>query len=456
VTGFPEIFYDEGVYLRRAMHVLSGHGPQESVYYDHPYFGQLFLAGIFYAIGYPDSLHTTPDVQSIEKLYLVPRLIMGLFAVFDTFLIYKIAEKRYGPRIAIFSSVFFAVMPISWVLRRVVLDSILLPFLLLSILFALYSKEKRWLVPASGVCLGLAIFTKVPVFTLIPFVAYLAYSQNKNRKHLALWFIPVLLLPLAWPAQSLMTNHFANWEKDVLWQSQRINSGLAGITKAFLAMDPVLFCFGIAGLIYGMIRKDIFVILWMIPFIAFLELIGYSQYFHWISILPVFCIASAVLVSDLGKRLQKEKLKKILPYAAFFGIAIFGLVNSVLVINTNMTGNQFEALSFVTNYAKDKDAVVLANPIYSWVMIDVFDLKNVKQNYDVILFAPIPPHVILVADPHFYNDENRGKQFQQLNDSTVTIKTFDSLKEHYDLYAYPYSSLGYAYDAGKIQIKITK
>ena len=453
VTGFPEIFYDEGVYLRRAMHVLSGQGPQEAVYYDHPYFGQLFLAGIFYAIGYPDSLNPEPTIQSIEELYLVPRIIMGILAVFDTILVYKIAEKRYGTKIAIFSSVFFAVMPISWVLRRVLLDSILLPFLLLSILFALHSKEKRWLVPASGICLGLAIFTKVPVFTLIPFVAYLIYSQNKNKKLVALWLIPVLLLPLAWPAQSLLTNHFTNWEKDVLWQSHRVNSGLTGITKAFLAMDPILFCFGIAGLIYGVIRKDIFVILWMIPFMVFFELIGYSQYFHWIPILPMFCIASGIIVSDLGKRLKKEKLKKIMPYVVFFGIAIFGLVNAALIINTNMTGNQFEALSFVTNYAKDKDATVLANPVYSWVMMDVFKLKNVKPNYDVILFAPIPPRVILVADPHFYNDKNRGEQFKQVDDSTITIKTFDSTKKHYDLYSYPYSSLGYTYDAEKIKIK---
>lgn len=453
VTGFPEIFYDEGIYLRRAMHVLSGQGPQEAIYYDHPYFGQLFLAGIFYAIGYPDSLNPTPTVSSITELYLVPRMIMGLLAVFDTLLVYKIAEKRYGTKVAIFSSVFFAVMPISWVMRRVLLDSLLLPFLLLSILLALHSREKRWLVPASGICLGLAIFTKVPVFTLIPLIAYLVYSQNKNKKLVILWLIPVLLLPLAWPAQSLMTNQFANWEKDVLWQSHRTNSGLTGITTAFLAMDPVLFCFGIAGLVYCAIRKDVFAILWMIPFMVFFELIGYSQYFHWIPILPAFCIASGVIVSDLGKRLKKEKLKKIIPYVTFFAVAIFGLVNLTLVINTNMTGNQFEALSFVANYAKGKDATVLANPVYSWVMMDVFDLKNVKSNYDVILFAPIPPRIILVADPHFYNDQGRGPQLQHVDASTVSIKTFDSMKEHYDLYSYPYSSLGYNHDAGKIQIK---
>lgn len=436
------------------MHVLNGLGPQEAIYYDHPYFGQLFLAGVFYTIGYPGSLHATPTVQSIEELYLVPRAIMGLLAVFDTLLVYKIAEKRYGTKIAIFASVFFAVMPISWILRRTLLDSILLPFLLLSVLFAIHSKEKRWLIPASGICLGLAIFTKVPVFTLIPLIAYLVYSQNKSKKLVVLWLIPVLLLPLAWPAQSLMTNNFVNWEKDVLWQSHRVNSGLAGMTVAFLEIDPVLFYLGLAGLVYSMLRKDIFVVLWMIPPMVFLGLIGYSQYFHWISILPAFCIASAVLVSDLGKRLQKEKIKKMLPYAVFFVIAVFGLVNSVLVISSNMTSNQFEALSFVANYARENNAVVLANPVYSWVMMDVFEIKNAKS-YEVILFAPIPPKIILVADPHFYNDYTRGPQFQQVDTTTTSIKTFESQKKHYDLYAYPYSNLGYTHDAGTIWIKTT-
>ena len=66
------------------MLVLDGSGPQESANsgyprtYDHPYFGQLFLAGLLGAVGYPNSLHPTPDVQSIEMLHLVPRVIMGI------------------------------------------------------------------------------------------------------------------------------------------------------------------------------------------------------------------------------------------------------------------------------------------------------------------------------------------------------------------------------------------
>jgi len=52
-VGFPDIFYDEGIYMRRAMHVSEGSGPQESTtYYDHPFFGQLIISGFLYLVEY--------------------------------------------------------------------------------------------------------------------------------------------------------------------------------------------------------------------------------------------------------------------------------------------------------------------------------------------------------------------------------------------------------------------
>jgi hypothetical protein len=70
-TGFPYgPSNDESIYIRRAMHVLEGQGPQESFLYDHPYFAQLFLAGVLGIVGYPDSLHPSANdyVHSIEML----------------------------------------------------------------------------------------------------------------------------------------------------------------------------------------------------------------------------------------------------------------------------------------------------------------------------------------------------------------------------------------------------
>jgi hypothetical protein len=61
--GFPNLFYDEGVYMRRAMHVMEGLGPQEAYYYDHPFFGQIFLAGALTIVGYPESVHPSADLH---------------------------------------------------------------------------------------------------------------------------------------------------------------------------------------------------------------------------------------------------------------------------------------------------------------------------------------------------------------------------------------------------------
>jgi 4-amino-4-deoxy-L-arabinose transferase-like glycosyltransferase len=78
-------------------------------------------------------------------------------------------------------------MPYGWNLRRVLLEPIQLPFILLSILFAVYyvrnshdkiapraiTRKNLLLSSLSGIFLGLAIFTKIPAFTFIPVVAYL-------------------------------------------------------------------------------------------------------------------------------------------------------------------------------------------------------------------------------------------------------------------------------------------
>ena len=86
-------------------------------------------------VGYPDlfilnnnpSSETEIDNNTIKILYSVPRILMGLLAVVDTYLVYKIAEYRYNKTVAFIAAVLFAVMPITWILRKIFLESILLP-----------------------------------------------------------------------------------------------------------------------------------------------------------------------------------------------------------------------------------------------------------------------------------------------------------------------------------------
>ena len=173
--------------MHRTMHILEGlghHHEQSSIYphpYDHPYFGQYFLAGLLAIVGYPASLNLSSSVtgadgntiHSIEMLHLITRVLMGVLAVFDTFHLYKIAERRYNNRtVALIATILFAVMPITWILRKILLESLLLPLLLSSLLFALYTKDQKrnyniktnkniLIVLLSGIFLGLAILTKI-------------------------------------------------------------------------------------------------------------------------------------------------------------------------------------------------------------------------------------------------------------------------------------------------------
>ena len=469
-VGFPDLFYDEGVYMRRAMHVLNGLGPQESYFHDHPFFGQLFLAGVLAVTGYPNSLYPAADVHSIEMLYLVPRLLMGMLAVIDTFLVYKISQHRYNRNVALFASILFAVMPVTWLFRRILIDSLLLPFLLSSILFALYaddSKNKdRIPVLLSGIFLGLAIFTKIPIFTMIPLVGFLirtnGNSGSRNLKTLVLWFIPVILIPLIWPAQSLLSGQFDLWLKDVLWQTQRQGEGLSSIVTSFFMIDPILLVLGSVGLVYAAIKRDLLLLLWAIPFVIFLSVIAYVQYFYWIPILPAFCIGAARLIVDLSDKIRKKKLQQILLFAIISGIGVFGLVTITMLITTHVS-SQFEATAYVAQYVRDnndsgnsnKNMTIISSPVYSWIFSYVFHKDHVFSDYRDLLYYPVQTEkVILIADQHFKYNIGAGEALRIMYNNTRTVAIFRGGVLDYDLSKYPYTSMSLNYEGSIVEIRI--
>ena len=310
--GFPYIHGDEAHYLRRAMHVLQGLGPQEAKtefehHFDHPYFGQLFLGGVFGAIGYPHFINISSSSfeglkWSVEQLYLYPRILMGILAVVDTFLIYKITERRYSRNAAFIAAVLFAVTPLTWLTRRVVLESIYLPLILSSILCVLYlsypqfksadnSKNKifdsarsiskylpssRILTITSGVLLGLAIFTKITAIMIIPLLLYLIFmkSRGNSLKALRLWILPVIIIPMIWPIYALISGQLQDWVDGVTWQGDRDGRGLYRSYLSIFKMDPLLCVIGISSVILiTAIKRDVFFLLWLVPFLLFYSLI---------------------------------------------------------------------------------------------------------------------------------------------------------------------------------------
>ena len=493
--GFPSVHVDEGHYMRRAMLVINGLGPQETdgsytQQYDHPYFGQIFLGGVLSLVGYPDLYISSEgnSIQTAQSLYLVPRVLMGILAVVDTFLIYKITEQRYNRRVAFIAAVIFAVIPLGWMLRRIFLEPISLPLVLSSILFAVCcTRDGRYksnaknisLVLLSGIFLGLAIFTKIPLFAIIPLVGSLIYFNNKNLKLLGLWFIPVILIPLIWPTYAFYIGDFDKWWDGTLWQADRHNKPLFVSMSVFSKLDPLLFFLGMAGIAYTAVKRDFFPLLWIIPPLLFFAIQDFTRIYFWIPLFPAFCIGAAFMITDLSAKISKNKKKvKQLAFATVSAIAIFGLISTTMLITTNLNSSFFAVYGFIiqnlqnsfdnsiNDYTDNKGVTLIGDHWiagFAWIPKEVLDHKLDYRKF-YFTHQPIKTEKILLIVSGTFNEYLekgifRGKQ-QETNedkkilfDSAETIAKFQDNVINYDENRYPYTSMSDNRGIGNIEIR---
>jgi hypothetical protein len=525
--GFPAVWVVEGQYMQRAMQVLEGEGLHEprnifAHFYDHPFFGQIFLAGMLAATDYPSSLSmpSSISINSIEILYLVPRLFMGILAIIDTFLVYKISEYRYNRNVALIASILFAVMPATWLLRKILLESLLLPLLLSSILFAVYYSGGRnesnpsttvdytkrnldqkvktrnnntflVLPMISGIFLGLAIFVKIPIITMIPLVGYLILSRRRNKswRTLWVWIIPVILIPMIWPIYAILVGDFDQLSEDLTWNTQRgdiqldsaVSSILANSLKYIFQIDPVIFILGIVGIIFSEIKRDVFILLWAIPIIVFLFLINFVSFFHFIPLLPLFCIAAAKMMIDLSNRIKNMKVRKIIPFALISAIGIFGLVSTTMLITSNVTSSYFKVYSFLVSYLAsqigldyhndltdkdDDDKITMVGRHWTqsfyWIpkyVLDVnLDFKKINRADDIKGSINDKERSLIIVDRSMRKSFSSGKEISSKTETDTPsyfltpIATFNNDKPDY-AYIYPYTSMSENRDIRWVQIR---
>jgi 4-amino-4-deoxy-L-arabinose transferase-like glycosyltransferase len=455
--------------------MLNYQGPQEeSTFYDHPYFGQLFLSGVFKIMGYPTLFVTAAggDLKHmIEMLYFIPRVLMGTLAVVDTFLIYKISEYWYNRRVALISSVFFAVMPSTFILRWILLDSIELTLFLLSLLFAIYARNHEnnhrngnkissLTILSSGIFMGFAIFTKVPAFTMIPVVIFAIYRQNHDRhtiRSLWLWLIPVILIPLIWPAYSISTGTLNFFTDGILWQTHRESQPLFNSVYLFFENDPILLVIGIAGIFFATIKKNFLPFLWAFPLMIFLYFIGYVSLYHLIPLIPSFCIAAAVLIEGLSNKITIKEIQKIqFPFIVTSVICIVGLFSSTMLVTTNVNFAYFKAAAFMVKYLENINERTIHNNNYNRISIigDAFYLWIPQYifhlNHDYKIYYDKTPYkterVLLIVDPGLIKAMSRNdlasKQIQKIYyaPNKINLATFQQNEnKNDDISIYEYS-----------------
>lgn len=478
--------------------MLSGLGPQEKSDellsnpthpYTHPYFGQLFLATILGAVGYPHLINPSVDPSSIKELFLAPRMLIGILAVFDTFFLYKITERRYGNTAALIASVLFAVMPLTWLIRRIWLEPIQLPFLLCSILLAMYLTRYQTKVTRSyalsaisGILFGLAIFTKIPAFTLIPLVIYVVYSNSRNWKLVGIWLLPALLIPLLWPIFAAENGEYDKWVDGIFWQSDRDNTGILGAFGKLFAIDPVLLLLTLGGTLYAVVKqRDLFIILWLAPFIVFGLATGYISYWHPIPLFPAFCISSAILIRNIPKLLPRLNTRNLLPYGVLVGIGIYGLVITTMLITLNLTSFHYQVISDIAyevqkvnsqtespgaKESNSKNGVtVFGSNYWLWIPKYILNKDNVSEFRNYYSGQDnATKKIILVVGGNFIRDMTRDNRTTYnveklktlLAQSVLLNEINDNQSNTLQKNMYPYNSLT-ALDANlspKIKIRI--
>ena len=427
-AGFPVFHADETTYIKRGAGILNNEILHKG--YDHPFFSQIVVAGFMHVTGY-QNLFDDPstDPSHLQAFYANPRIFMGLLAALDTLLVYLIADRMFGRRVAAVAAVLFAVMPMSLMLRMVLLDSILLPFALSSVLLALHArgpgnKRRHLLLLASGACLGLAIFTKVPAIAMIPPCAILAYWASRRIRDVGLWLAPAVAIPAIWPAYAVQAGQLDVWIRGAVWQAGRSNGGLPEATVLLFRYDPILISLGMAGFAFAVIclvlrlgrrggreRSDAgagggpvhagcdreprvaesgslgFLAAWFSSILLFFGMLGFVSYFHLSMLLPALCIAAAALILGVGgggwlTRGHWGGAGDRVALIAVLVIGLTGLAAAAVILHFATQSPEFEAVSFLLqNYSDDPDTVKALSPASHWLLRDVYGMQNTTRLY---------------------------------------------------------------------------
>ena len=472
-AGFPSWHPDESTYIGRALDVLDHRILPYN--HDHPFLGWTMLAGFLHATGsaypheyhdissitmlagflhatgYPDFLVTPEEASSLGMLYGAPRILMGLLAVLDTFLIYKIVERGFGRRIAPIAAILFAAMPVSMTLRLVLLDSILLPFVLSSVLLAMHARGPnpkdgpsqrgaslqpgpdriRLLIILSGVCMGCAMLVKVPSLVMIPLVLALVWSAGRRPGRVLLWLVPAILIAAAWPASAALAGDFDGWVDGVLWHTDRGSQSKLDLLQQYTSialvydqdpdiltrpaimlvatillfeMDPVMVSLGTAGLAFAVASRNRFLLLWAAPVLLFFGSIGFVTYLYHLGMLwTVMCIAAAALIGAgierASARIQDPGRQRTLLLAALLAVAALGLSTSGVFVHWDTMSAYPSALFFaLQNYAGSDAEIIMWLINESWRLHGYNITHSSLDRYDLYDTRPHKTNKIVMID----------------------------------------------------------
>ncbi|HYZ51166.1 MAG TPA: hypothetical protein VE593_09790, partial [Nitrososphaeraceae archaeon] len=189
---------------------------------------------------------------------------------------------------------------------------------------------------------------------------------------------------------------------------------------------------------------------------------------HLVPLFPLFSISAAVFIVDISKKIGSIKriVGRLLPFVTISGIAIFGLVSTIMLITTDINSSFFAVSAFVaqklsgngTNIANSNTGnngqVLLLGPHPVWsffwipkyVLNENFDFRMIDAQHGLTKNIK-NAKVIMISDSRFARTISKDVLKQPLANlrtlylSTNPIATFQVKPFPYDDTKYPYINL---------------
>ncbi len=262
---------------------------------------------------------------------LSARLVPAVFSILSLWAVFELANQMYGEKVALLSAVLFGVMPgFFWLSRMALLETMLLFFFLVSLLFFyrwLKIRQDRLLVFA-GLAVGLGFLAKYQMIiagvVMLLSLIFLVRNQLKQAlKKFSLTIITALLVITPWiiVAYEVYASEFlsqwiyalqvGNPERSVY--SDRFPLPIFYFIEMvwpYNNIHPIsifLFVAGLAGLVFLVwrhSREDKFVLIWFVSVFVFFTLIDNKVWRYVLPLFPALAIAASLLILTVFAKLR--------------------------------------------------------------------------------------------------------------------------------------------------------
>ncbi len=260
------------------------------------------------------------------------RLVSVVFALLSLWIVFELANRMYGPKMALLSSVLFGLMPgFVWLSRVAMIETMLAFFFTLAMFFFfswMRTHRNRDLV-LSGVTLGIGFLVKYQILVagIIMVASVLILSRDYLKAKLSkmpLLIVAVALIVIPWVFisyqiyssgmldQWIYALSIGNPEKSLY--SERFHPLLfyfIEMTWPYSNVHPIslfLYIVGLLGL--GLLAwrrrtEDKFLLIWFIVVFVFFTLIANKHWRYVIPLFPILAISAASLITAVYERAEK-------------------------------------------------------------------------------------------------------------------------------------------------------